>query len=112
MINNTIGISDMKPFIDYLSETQKVYEFRIKVANCDPADKLDGLKAGLAGYAVEAVGVTKRLPIKDKDIDFPSMENCEIFLMDASLKYPVNDAQLRVIVAERLGCSQIGRAHV
>lgn len=97
---------NMKTFLDYLGETQKVYEFRIKVANCDPADKLDGLKAGLAGYAVESVGVTKRLPIKDKDIDFPSMENCEIFLMDASLKYPVNDAQLRVIVAERLCCSQ------
>ena len=26
--------------------------------------------------------------------------------MDAVLKYPVNDAQLRSIVAERLGCSQ------
>lgn len=96
----------MKNFLEYLGETQKIYEFRIKVANCDPADKLDGLKAGLAGYEVESVSVAKRLPIKANDIDFPSIQNCEIFLMDASLKYPVNDAQLRVIVAERLGCSQ------
>lgn len=96
----------MKNFLDYLTETQKIYEFRIKVANCDPAEKLDGLKAGLAGYEVERIGVTKRLPIKANDIDFPSIPNCEIFLMDASLKYPLNDAELRVIVAERLGCSQ------
>ena len=96
----------MKNFIQYLSEVQKTYEFRIKIANCDPKDKLDGLKVGLAQYAVESVSAVKRLPIKANDVDFPNIPNCEVFLMDAVLKYPVNDAQLRVIVAERLGCSQ------
>jgi hypothetical protein len=95
----------MKNFLQYLSEVQKTYEFRIKIANCDPKDKLDGLKIGLQQYAVESVSTAKRLPIKANDVDFPSIPNCEIFLMDAVLKYPVNDAQLRVIVAERLGCS-------
>jgi hypothetical protein len=94
----------MKNFLKYLSEVQKTYEFRIKIANCDPKDKLDGLKVGLAEYAVESVGTPKRLPIKANDIDFPSIPNCEVFLMDAVLKYPVNDAKLRAIVAERLGC--------
>jgi len=94
----------MKNFLKYLSEVQKTYEFRIKIANCDPKDKLDGLKVGLEEYAVESVGAPKRLPIKANDIDFPSIPNCEIFLMDAVLKYPVNDAKLRAIVAERLGC--------
>lgn len=95
----------MKNFLKYLSEVQKTYEFRIKIANCDPADKLDGLKVGLAQYAVESVSAAKRLPIKANDIDFPSIPNCEVYIMDAVLKYPVNDAQLRVIVAERLGCA-------
>jgi len=94
----------MKNFLKYLSEVQKTYEFRIKIANCDPKDKLDGLKVGLEEYAVESVGAPKRLPIKANDIDFPSIPNCEIFLMDTVLKYPVNDAKLRSIVAERLGC--------
>lgn len=94
----------MKNFLQYLSEVQKTYEFRIKIANCDPKDKLDELKVSLAQYAVESVGAPKRLPIKANDIDFPSIPNCEVFLMDAVLKYPVNDAQLRSIVAERLGC--------
>lgn len=96
----------MKNFLEYLSENQKIYEFRIKVANCDPTDKLDSLKAGLAGYVVDSIGVTKRLPIKANDIDFPSIPNCEIYLMDASFKYPLNDAQLRAIVSEHLNCSQ------
>jgi hypothetical protein len=94
----------MKNFLKYLSEVQKTYEFRIKIANCDPKDQLDGLKIGLAKYAVESVSAAKRLPIKANDIDFPSVPNCEVYIMDAVLKYPVNDAQLRSIVAERLGC--------
>ena len=94
----------MKNFLKYLSEVQKTYEFRIKIANCDPKDQLDGLKVGLSKYAVESVSTAKRLPIKANDIDFPSIPNCEVFLMDAVLKYPVNDQQLRSIVAERLGC--------
>ena len=95
----------MKNFLTYLSEVQKTYEFRIKIANCDPKDKLAGLKIGLAEYAVESISDAKRLPIKSNDIDFPNIPNCEVFLMDAVLKYPVNDAKLRTIVAERLGCS-------
>ena len=94
----------MKNFLKYLSEVQKTYEFRIKIANCDPKDKLDGLKVGLEKYAVENISAAKRLPIKANDVDFPSIPNCEVFLMDAVLKYPVNDQQLRSIVAERLGC--------
>ena len=78
----------MKNFLQYLSEVQKTYEFRIKIANCDPKDKLDGLKVGLAQFAVESVSDAKRLPIKANDIDFPSIPNCEVFLMDAVLKYP------------------------
>jgi hypothetical protein len=96
----------MKNFIQYLSESQKLYEFRIKVANCDPAEKMEELKAGLAGYVVDSISAPKTLPIKANDIDFPSMSNCEIFLMDASFKYPLNDAQLRAIVSERLCCAQ------
>lgn len=95
----------MKNFLDYLGESQKIYEFRIKVANCDPKEKMEALKAGLAGYVVDSISTPKTLPIKSNDIDFPSMANCEIYLMDATFKYPVNDAQLRSIVAERLGCS-------
>jgi hypothetical protein len=52
----------MKNFIQYLSESQKLYEFRIKVANCDPAEKMEELKAGLAGYVVDSISAPKTLP--------------------------------------------------
>lgn len=96
----------MKNFINYLQESQKIYEFRVKLANIDPAEKMDQLKAALDSYALENISEPKRLPIQESDIDFPSIKNCQVYLMDVSLKYPVNDAQLRAIVAERAGIPQ------
>jgi hypothetical protein len=96
----------MKNFLNYLTDVQKVYEFRIKLANVDPADKTAVLENALDSYGLESLSSAKRLPIKENDIDFPSMQNCQIYLMDAVLKYPVNDAQLRAIVSERTGIPQ------
>jgi hypothetical protein len=96
----------MKNFIQYLSDSQKTYEFRIKVANIDLTDQLDRLESVLEAYALESLSKPKRLPIKESDIDFPSMKNCQLYLMDAVLKYPCNDAQLRTIIAERAGIPQ------
>lgn len=96
----------MKNFLNYLTDVQKVYEFRIKLADIDPADRMTVLEAALDAYGLESISKAKRLPIKTNDIDFPNRQNCQIYLMDAVLKYPVNDAQLRAIVSERTGIPQ------
>ena len=93
----------MKNFLQHLQENQKTYEFRIKIADIDPAEQLDRLKNALEAYGLESLSTVKRLPIKSNDIDFPSMENCQIYLMDAILTYPVNEAQVRAIIADRGG---------
>ena len=96
----------LKNFLNYLSESQKTYEFRIKFANVDPAEKLDQLKAVLEAYGVESLSTPKRLPITESDIDFPNFKNCQVYLMDAVLKYPCTDAQIRAIISERAGVPQ------
>lgn len=93
----------MKNFLDHLVEVQKTYEFRIKVANIDPTESMDRLESALNAYGLESLSKPKRLPIKNGDVDFPSAKNLELFLMDAVLSYPVNDQQLRAIIAERAG---------
>ena len=93
----------MKNFLEHLTQSQKTYEFRIKLANIDPAETVDRLKTALDSYGLESLSEAKRLPIMESDIDFPSMKNCQIYLMDAVLTYPVNDQQLRAIIAERAG---------
>ena len=41
----------------------------------------------------------------ENNIDFPAMKNCEVYVMEVALKYPVMADQLRELVAERLAIS-------
>ena len=96
----------MKNFLEYLTDSKKTYEFRIKLANIDPSEYLEKLRNALDSYGLEKLGEAKRLPIKANDIDFPNMPNVGIHLIDAVVSYPVNDAQLRAIISERAGIPQ------
>ena len=96
----------MKNFLNYLEQSQKTYEFRIKIANIDPAEKLAMLESALDAYGLESLGKPKRLPLKESDVDFPNHGTVELYLMDAVLKYPRNEYQLRTIIAERAGIAQ------
>lgn len=91
----------MKTFSDYLYHTQKVYEFRIKLADVDMSDdSLARIRNALEAYGVEAMGKPKRLPIQEH-ADFPRMGPCECHYIDITLKYPTTTEQLTHIVAER-----------
>jgi hypothetical protein len=91
----------MKTFSDYLYHTQKVYEFRIKLAEVDVSeDNLARIRNALEAYGVEAMAKPKRLPIQEH-ADFPKMGPCECHYIDISLKYPTTTEQLTHIVAER-----------
>ena len=96
----------MKNFLNYLEQSQKTYEFRIKIANTDPAEKFTALESALNAYGLESLSKPKRLPLKESDIDFPNHGTVELYLMDAVLTYPCNEYQLRTVIAERAGIAQ------
>jgi len=80
----------MKNFLNYLEQSQKTYEFRIKIANTDPAEKFTALESALNAYGLESLSKPKRLPLKESDVDFPNHGTVELHLMDAVLTYPCN----------------------
>ena len=91
----------MKPFTQYFYHTQKVYEFRIKLAEVEMTeDNLAKIKNALDTYGVESMGKPKRLPIQEH-VEFPKMGPCECHVIEVALKYPTTTDQLRQVVAER-----------
>lgn len=91
----------MKTFTQYLYHTQKVYEFRVKLAGIEVNEAtVARLKNALEAYGVESMGKPKRLPIQEH-ADFPRLGPCECHIIDFSLKYPTTTEQLQHIVAER-----------
>ena len=91
----------MKNFLEYLTDSEKTYEFRIKIANVDPAECLEKIENALEAFDVASISKPKRLPIKESDIDFPNMPNCQLYLMDIVVKYPCNEQQIRNVVSQR-----------
>lgn len=95
----------MKNFLEYLGSTQKTYEFKVKLANVDVSEHMDCIKTALAGYVVENISAPKHLPIMENSIDFPSLKNADVHVIEVALQYPVNAPQLRVIIAEAISAS-------
>lgn len=93
----------MKHFTEYLIESeQKTYEFKIKIADLEVDNNLqDQIEHALKAYDVAQISNPKRLPICDNHPDFPQFTNCEVSIINVSLKYPCNDAQvLQVLVTQ------------
>jgi hypothetical protein len=93
----------MKPYTQYLQEMNRVYEFVVKLANCDYNSVAeDKLKSALDIYAVENVGKAKTLPIQEHS-DFPGQGPCECCMLEVAVRYPVVSDQIAQVIAEKLG---------
>lgn len=93
----------MKNFSAYYHETNKVYEFRIKLAHVEPkGEVLDKIKNALNAFQVESVSPIKRLPIADH-WEFANEGACECYVVDIGLRYPTIPGQIRQLVNERAG---------
>jgi hypothetical protein len=93
----------MKSFKEYLTESKKVYEFKVKLAG-DYEKAGDKIKMALAPYKVESCSAGKRLPIAETHSDFPEIKNTNVTLFDVCVAYPTNSATIRSAIAEKCGC--------
>jgi hypothetical protein len=94
----------MNTFQDYLSKTNKIYEFRVKFA-CDVKDRLDNIKHALDAYQLESISAGKRLPIQEY-AEFPQCGAAEVTMYEIALRYPTTPEQLRQIIGERAQVSK------
>lgn len=88
----------MKTFKEYLTESKKTYDFKVKMACTCEAKDIEKIKEALTKFKVESVTQPKRLPIQESP-EFPNCGPVEISIFDVSLNYPVNDEQVRQAIA-------------
>lgn len=95
----------MKSFKEYLTESKKVYEFKIKLAH-EVENASEKIKQALSKYNVESCKEGKRTPIQETQVDFPEHKNISVSVFDVSTSYPANSAQVRAALAETLGLTE------
>ena len=93
----------MKSFKDYLTESKKIYEFKVKIAGDCPKDCASQIKLALAQFHPTGVSAGKRTPIQERHSEFPEHKNVNMTVFDVTTDYPATNRQLHDMLTSHLG---------
>ena len=93
----------MKSLKSYLVESEQTYKFRIKMAEKCSDETMNALESALEKYEVASISKPKKTPIQEHPMDFQTLQNAEVFIMDTELKYPVTAHQLYEYISQTVG---------
>lgn len=99
----------MKSFANFLTESQKQYAFRIKLACECSKEQMEALKTALDKYKVAAISEPKETPIAETHTGFEHLKNVKISIIDVLTNYPCNPVQIREIIR---GALTIPESHI
>ena len=92
----------MKNFAHYLAESEKTFDYRIKIVGDVPSDFIKALKDKLKKFDPKNIGEVKTTPVLSKPQDFPAFTNERVSMMDCTFRYPATPPQIQQM-AELLG---------
>jgi hypothetical protein len=85
----------MKPFAKYLAESERTYDYRIKMCGRIPDDLVRELKQKLDQFDPAKLGDVKTTPIQKILTDFPNNKNDSVTMFDVSFRYPAIEPQVK-----------------
>jgi hypothetical protein len=94
----------MKTFAQYLVESEKTFDYRIKIVGDVSPEFLKQFKDQLKKFEPASIGEVKTTPIVAQPQGFPGYPNHAVNMIDVSFKYPATPPQIEQ-VAELLGLS-------
>lgn len=101
----------MKSFKEYLTESKKQYDFKIKIAGEVSSEKESEMQILLGRYTVGETANFKKskTPIQLVPLDFPQIKNCEVNIYEITLDYPTTAYELTEYLSSNLG---VGKSHL
>lgn len=89
----------MKSFREYLSESKKVYSFKVKVAGDLPENFQENLKNSLEKFQIITLE-KMTTPVQESPMDFPEQSNKEVNIFDLVVEYPVTAPEIAAYVKD------------
>jgi hypothetical protein len=96
----------MKTFKNYLSESKRQYDFKVKVAGDFTTEQEASLKSLLDRYALSGFKKSATTPIQALPLDFPQVKNCEVSIYEVTLDYPTTPQELTEYLSTSLGVNK------
>lgn len=88
----------MKNFASYLAESEKTFDYRIKLCGDLPAGFMAAFKDKLKKYDPKTLGDVKTTPVLAKPTDFMNFPNERVNIMDVTFRYPAIPDDIKRIV--------------
>lgn len=92
----------MKTFAQYLTESQKTHDYRVKIVGDIPSGFTAALRDQFKKFDPVSIGEIKKTPVMSQPMDFPAFPNESVNIMDVTFRYPATPPQIQQI-AELLG---------
>lgn len=87
----------MKNFQQYLAESERTYNYRIKIVGDVAPDFVKALEDKLAQFDIVKISRPKTTPVQLKPADFPKHSNDSVTSMDVEFRYPAVEPQIKQI---------------
>lgn len=85
----------MKNFAQYLAESERTYDYRIKICGETTTEFVKQLKSKLDQFAPVKMGDIKTTPVQIILTDFPNFKNERVSMFDVSFRYPAIEPQIK-----------------
>jgi hypothetical protein len=85
----------MKSFKEYLTESKKIYEFKVKIAMDCGKETAQKIKGALGEFHVGSVSAGKSVPIQERHSEFPEHKNISMTVFDVATNYPATNQQIQ-----------------
>ena len=92
----------MSTFTQYLAESSKSYDYKIKVAGMVADDFASKLESALAKFEVANMSAGKKTPIMTMPLDFPALSNEEVTIYDVTTNYPTSVREMKEYLSDIL----------
>ena len=92
----------MKSFREYLTESKRTYDFKVKIAGEFTSEQEDALKTLLGKYQVVEFKKAGKTPVQSLPLDFPKIQNAEVNIYEVKLDYPVATHELQYYLGNGL----------
>jgi hypothetical protein len=96
----------MKSFKDYLTESKRTFDFKVKIAGEFTTEQEGTLKSLLDKYQVSSFKKSGKTPVQALPLDFPRLHNSEVNIYEVTLDYPVTSFELKNYLGNGLSINE------
>ena len=95
----------MSTFTEYLTESAKSYDYKIKIAGDIDKNFATKMETALGKFEVSKMSAGKKTPIQSLPLDFPALKNESVTIFDVTTNYPANVRELSEYIADYMRIS-------